>query len=127
MLVLGLILWVPALNVMPGTRHLSPAGRAGYVFVAALSVTGLSFVWIFARHPLYPGLHHQLALLHLSPLADQQLAGFVAKLGSYVPLWIVAFVIFSRAHRSGAAIEETPPYWAGVQRELERVDRRRAR
>lgn len=123
----GVILWVPALGVMPGAKRLSPVGRAAFIFVASLVVTSLSIVWIFARHSLYPGLHGQRSLLHMSPLLDQQLAGFVAKIGSYVPMWAVAFTIFSRADESGVAVEESPLHWADVERQLERVDRHRAR
>ncbi len=125
--VVGIVLWLPALGVMPGTRRLSPTARAAYVFVSALVVTSLSFVWIFARHPLYPGLHHQYALLGMTPLFDQQLAGFVSKLGCYLPMWAVAFTIFSRADDQGIALEESPLHWADVEREMLRVDRRRAR
>lgn len=123
----GVILWIPALGVMPGAKRLSPVGRAGFIFVASLVVTSLSLVWIFARHSLYPELHHQESLLHMTPLFDQQLAGFVAKFGSYAPMWAVAFTIFSRADESGVAVEETPLYWADVERQLLRVDRQRAR
>ena len=124
---LGVILWIPALAIMPGTNRLSPAARAGYVFASALVVTSLSFVWIFSRHPLYPALHHQYALLHMTPLFDQQLAGFVAKLGCYLPMWAVAFTIFFHAEDQGIPVEETPLGWADVERELLRIDRRRAR
>lgn len=123
----GLILWIPALGVLPGAKRLSAAARAGYVFASALVVTSLSFVWIFAQHPLYPALQHQYALLHLTPLFDQQLAGFVAKLGCYLPMWIVAFLIFFHAEDQGVPVEDTPLHWADVERELERVDRQRAR
>ena len=126
-LLCGIILWTPALGVMPGARRLSPIGRAGFLFVASLVVTSLSFVWIFARHSLYPGLHDQYSLLHMTPLFDQQLAGFVAKIGSYVPMWAVAFTIFSRADEAGVAVEESPLHWADVERQLLRVDRQRAR
>ena len=126
-LVLGVVLWIPALAAMPGTRHLSPMARAGYVFVSALVVTSFSFVWIFARHPLYPGLHHQHALLGMTALFDQQLAGFVAKFGAYIPMWIVSFTIFSRAEERGLPVEETPLHWADVERAMQRVDRQRAR
>jgi len=126
-LLCGFLLWIPALAVMPGTHRLSPAARAGYIFASALVVTSLSFVWIFSRHPLYPALHHQKALLDMSPLFDQQLAGFVAKLGSYVPMWWIAFVIFFHAEDKGTPIEETPLHWADVERELLRIDRQRAK
>ena len=122
----GLLLWLPVIHVVPGTRVLSPIARAGYVFASSIVVTSLSIVWIFARHPLYPALHHQ-ERLHLSALLDQQVAGFVAKLGAYAPMWAIAFVIFSRADRDAAPVEEAPLYWADVQRELLRVDRQRVR
>jgi cytochrome c oxidase assembly factor CtaG len=123
----GVVLWIPALGVLPGTKRLSPTARAGYVFVAALVVTSLSIVWIFARHPLYPALQHQHALLHASALLDQQIAGFVAKLGAYLPMWAVALAIFSRAEDSGVPVEESPLHWTDLERELERVDRQRVR
>lgn len=123
----GFVLWLPALGVMPGTKRLSPIARAAYVFVSALVVTSLSFVWIFARHSLYPGLAHQKALLGMTPLLDQQLAGFVSKLGCYFPMWTVAFTIFSRADDQGIPMEDSPLHWADVERELLRVDRRRAK
>ena len=123
----GVLLWVPGLAIMPGTHRLSPAARAGYIFASALVVTSLSFVWIFSRHSLYPALHGQKAIMHMSPLLDQQIAGFVAKLGCYVPMWWVAFVIFFHAEDKGTPIEETPLHWADVERELLRIDRQRAR
>ncbi|HUY43571.1 MAG TPA: cytochrome c oxidase assembly protein [Acidimicrobiales bacterium] len=123
----GVVMWLPALGLVPGARRLSDLGRAAYVFVSALVVTSLSLVWIFARHPLYSSLHYQHHFVHLSALADQQVAGFVAKLGAYLPMWIVAFVIFSRADQRGDALEESPLHWADVERELLRAERRRAR
>jgi putative membrane protein len=126
-LVVGFLLWIPGLALMPGTKRLSPAGRAGYIFASALVVTSLSFVWIFSLHPLYPALHDQYALLHMTPLFDQQLAGFVAKIGCYLPMWTVAFIIFFHAEDHGVPVEETPLHWADVERELLRIDRQRAR
>jgi cytochrome c oxidase assembly factor CtaG len=126
-LFVGLVLWIPALGVMPGAKRMSPAARAGYVFASALVVTSLSFVWIFSQHSLYPALHNQHAILHMTPLFDQQLAGFVAKLGCYMPMWAVAFTIFWHAEDRGTPIEETPLHWADVERHLLRVDRQRER
>ncbi len=126
-LAVGVLLWIPALAVMPGTHRLSPIARAGYLFGSSIVVTSLSFVWIFSRHPLYSDLHSQYALLRMTPLFDQQLAGFVAKFGCYLPMWWVAFVIFAHAEDQGVAVEETPLHWAGVERELLRLDRQRAR
>jgi len=126
-LTVGALLWLPVIAAVPGTRRLSPVARSGYLVVSSLVVTAFSVVWIFARHPLYPGLSHQFAWLHLTPLADQQLAGFVAKFGAYVPMWLMAFAIFSTADRHEIPTEESPLHFADVQREMLRVDRQRAR
>lgn len=122
----GVVLWIPAFAVMPGAARLSPVGRAAFIFVSSIVVTSLSLVWIFARHSLYPSLHGQESFVHMTPLLDQQVAGFIAKLGSYLPLWAVAFFIFSRADEAGTAVDESPLHWADVERELLRVDRQRA-
>ncbi len=125
--VLGVVLWLPALGLVPGARRLSEVARAAYVFVSALVVTSLSLVWIFARHPLHRSLHFQHHFVHLSALTDQQVAGFVAKLGAYLPMWAVAFVIFSRAEHRGVELETSPLHWADVERELLRAERQRRR
>jgi len=124
---IGLILWVPALAIMPGAKRLSPAARAGYIFGSAVVVTSLSFVWIFSQHSLYPALHNQQALLHMTPVFDQQLAGFVAKLGCYIPMWITAFLVFFRADEAGVSVDESPLHWADVERTLLRLDREQAK
>ncbi len=126
-LFVGLVMWVPALSIMPGAKRFSPAARAGYIAGSAIVVTSLTFVWIFAPHPLYPGLQNQFALLHMSPLFDQQFAGFVAKLGCYVPMWTVAFNVFFNADDSGVSVDDSPLHWADVERQLLRLDRKRAR
>jgi cytochrome c oxidase assembly factor CtaG len=124
---IGFLLWVPALAVMPGAKRLSPAATAGYIFGSAIVVTSLSFVWIFSQHSLYPALHNQYALLHMTPLFDQQLAGFVAKLGCYVPMWAIAFTMFFHAEDQGVSVDESPLHWADVERQLLRIDRQRAK
>jgi len=126
-LVSGFLLWMPSLGVIPGARRLSPAGRAGFIFVSSLVVTSLSFVWIFSVHSLYPGLHHQQELLNMTPVFDQQLAGFVAKLGCYLPMWVVAFRIFFHAEDEAIPVEESPLQWADVERKMLRIDRQRER
>jgi len=122
-LAVGVVLWLPVLGTAPATRRLSYVAKGAYVLVASLVVTSLSLVWIFAAHPLYPSLVHQRAVLGISPLVDQQLAGFVAKLGAYLPMWAVGFVLLAR---SGSGDERDDPElrWVDVQREFERAERR---
>ena len=96
--------------------------KGGYLLVASLVVTSLSFIWIFARHPMYHSFTNQSRLLGLSPLLDQQLAGFVSKLGAYFPMWAIAFVLFARAG-DGGDDDQPELRWVDVERELERADR----
>lgn len=123
----GIVLWLPVCGCVPGARHLSPAARSGYLFAASLLVTVMSFVWIFSLHPLYGELTQQHHYVHMSALVDQQVAGFVAKLGAFLPLWTVAFVVFFRADTGGVPVEESPLHWADVERHLLRQTRREQR
>lgn len=119
---LGVVLWMPILGSIPGLPRLSYTAKGGYLLAASLVVTSLSFVWIFARHPMYGSLSHQTKILGMSPLVDQQLAGFVSKLGAYFPMWAIAFILFARAGDGGES-DHAGLRWIDVQRELERVDR----
>jgi cytochrome c oxidase assembly factor CtaG len=121
-LAIGFVLWLPVLSVVPGTRRLRHVSKGAYMFVSSLVVTSLSVVWIFARHPMYGSFSHQESILGISPIVDQQLAGFIAKLGAYAPMWTIAFVLLARD--SGEEDEDQTLRWVDVQRELERGDRR---
>ena len=119
----GLVLWAPVLSELPGAQRLSSLGRGAYLIVQSIVPSFLSIVWIFARHSLYPPYAHAGKVAGLSPLLDQQLAGFLAKLGTIAVLWTVAFVIMTRAPGDVAEHEE-PLMWSDVEREIERADRR---
>jgi putative membrane protein len=123
-LLAGFVLWAPVLTQLPGTQHLSALARGGYLIVQSIVPSFLSVVWIFARRPLYPAYsHHTVA--GMSPLLDQQLAGFAAKLTTIAVLWTVAYVIMSRAKVIDGAEEDAEPLiWSDVEREIERADRR---
>jgi cytochrome c oxidase assembly factor CtaG len=130
LLLAGIVLWLPVLQPVPGTGHMSALGRAGYLVVQSIVPSFLSIVWIFARHPLYPAYAHPGKVWGISPLLDQELSGFLAKLGTILVLWSVAFVVVNRSERaSEEGADATPLTWADVERELERVarsERRRA-
>ena len=120
---LGIVLWWPILDRAPAARRLSDVAKGAYLMAASLVVTSLSFIWIFSRHVMYPSYSHQMAVLGLSAIDDQQLAGYIAKFGAYLPLWTAAFVLFVRAADEPPTPEEAPLRWVDVQRELERVER----
>jgi cytochrome c oxidase assembly factor CtaG len=121
----GFVLWAPVLTELPGAQHLSALGRGGYLIVQSIVPSFLSIVWIFARHALYPAFTHSGKVVGMSPLLDQELAGFLAKLSTIAVLWTVAFVIMTRAQAAETAGEDTDPLvWTDVQREIERAERR---
>jgi cytochrome c oxidase assembly factor CtaG len=121
----GLVLWAPVLTELPGAQHLSALGRGGYLIVQSIVPSFLSIVWIFARHSLYPSFAHQGKIVGMTPLLDQELAGFLAKLSTIAVLWTVAFVIMTRAQADETAGRDVDPLvWSDVEREIERADRR---
>ena len=124
----GFVLWAPVLHELPGAPKLSALGRGAYLIVQSIVPSFLSIVWIFARHPLYPAFAHSGKVVAMTPLLDQQLSGFVAKLGTIAVLWTVAFVVMTRAESADRAGRDSEPMmWSDVERELERADRRERR
>jgi cytochrome c oxidase assembly factor CtaG len=124
----GFVLWAPVLTELPGAPRLSTLGRGGYLIVQSIVPSFLSIVWIFARHSLYPTFSHGGTVAGLSPLLDQQLAGFLAKLSTIAVLWTVAFVIMTRAQSAEDTGQDAEPLmWSDVEREIERADRRQRR
>jgi putative membrane protein len=121
----GFVLWAPVLSELPGAPGLSALARGGYLIVQSIVPSFLSIVWIFARHSLYPTFTHPGTVAGMSPLLDQELAGFLAKLSTIAVLWTVAFVIMTRAQASEDA--DPPLVWSDVEREIERAERRERR
>jgi len=83
----GIVLWTPVLRWVPGTTRPSPLARTAYLIIQSIVPSFLAIVWIFARHPLYPAYDYKGHVLGLSALGEQQIAGFVAKLGTIAVLW----------------------------------------
>jgi cytochrome c oxidase assembly factor CtaG len=122
----GLVLWLPVLSPVPGTTRLAPLGRCGYLIVQSIVPSFLAVVWILARHPLYASFVHPGRVAGLTPLADQEVAGFVAKLATIAVLWTVAFVVINRSHPTSSADEDAEPLtWLDVERHLQRAERQR--
>jgi cytochrome c oxidase assembly factor CtaG len=128
LVVAGFVLWTPILNELPGTDRPSAIGRAGYLVVQSIVPSFLAIVWIFARHPLYPHFAKAPDLFGVSPVTDQQIAGFVAKFTTIAVLWTVAFVSLGRAQQAVTSGRDPDPLlWSDVERHLERVERRERR
>jgi len=127
----GFVLWAPVLTQLPGTQPLSAIGRGGYLIVQSIIPSFLSVVWIFAHRALYASYDHQGRVFGMSPVLDQQLAGFLAKLSTIAVLWTVAFTLMTRTHATAGVDDdeedEEPLIWSDVEREIERADRREQR
>ena len=123
----GAVLWLPFMPGVPGVRRLGALGRVAYLIVQSIVPSFLSVVWIFARHPLYPAFSHGGLVGGLSPLLDQQIAGFVAKLLTISVLWTVAFVSLRRTSSLDESDTDQRLTWADVERHLLRVERHERR
>lgn len=124
----GFVLWAPVLSELPGTDRPSAMGRAGYLIIQSIVPSFLAVIWIFARHPLYAHFAHGPELFGVTPVTDQQVAGFVAKLATIAALWTVAFVSLARAQQATASGRDPDPLlWSDVERHLERVERTQQR
>jgi len=127
----GLVLWLPIIGRVPGPLRIQPWARFAYLVIQAVVPAFLSFIYIFARHPLYPTFIGSHAVDGLQPVTDQQISGFVSKLTMLVVLIVVGAVVLTRAQRLDEDQDgEEPLVWADVERQLERAerhDRRRQR
>jgi len=121
----GIILWLPVLGRVPGIPRPRPMIRAVYVVAQAVVPVFLSFIYILATRPLYPTVDGSTDAIGISPVADQQVSGFVSKLTFVLTLLSVAAAILVRAPDSDEDLgPEDPLVWADVQRHFERADRR---
>jgi cytochrome c oxidase assembly factor CtaG len=123
----GLVLWIPALGRVPGIPRLRPMMRFGYLAAQAVIPLFLSFVLILYPHPLYSTFADSHAAVHLRPLNDQQIAGFVSKLTMLIVLLTVGGVGLVRTPvpDEESSLDERL-VWADVQREFERAARGRS-
>lgn len=125
LLAAGVVLWLPALRVLPGGRPLTVAQRIGYLFAQSIVFNFPALILIFAHHPLYPVYAAHVRVLGMSPVADQQVAGALAKvLGFGVLLGAVALVLTRAQRAEQAGADPDPLRWDEVEHELRRLDRR---
>ena len=115
------IMWLTALNLLPGLRGLSSLGRVAFLFAQSLLPTFPALVLVFARHSMYRPFMFEAPRIGLTSLADQQLAGGVIKLISIVVFWSVAATILARAstdEEHGIDVDQIT--WDDIERELKR-------
>lgn len=124
LLVAGVVMWVPALQAVPGAgRPLGPGGRAAYLIVQSVLPSFASLIFIFDRHAVYDVFRESARTVGLSPLADQQLAGALAKVVGLAVLLGAAGAILLRG--DATTEDRLPPgtlTWADVEQELRRLE-----
>jgi putative membrane protein len=121
----GVVLWLPVMGRIPGIPRPRPMIRAVYLVAQSVVPVFLSFLYILATQPLYPAFAGSVEVVHLRPLNDQQVAGFISKLSFVLVLLAVAGFVLARSPESDDDLgPEDPLSWADVERHFERVDRR---
>jgi len=121
--VVGALMWIPALRLNPGTRKLSTGARVLYLFAQSLLPSFPAFVLIFAHHSFYPIFATNMHLIFgVSEVADQQLAGGISKLIDFGILWTVAVAIIVKAQKQeDLGADPEPITWLDVEREFKRT------
>ena len=124
LLLAGLVMWMPALQIGPGAgRPLSHARRAAYLIIQSALPSFASLIFIFDRHAVYDVFRESARSVGLSPLADQQLAGALAKVVGLAILLGAAGAILLRGDATSE--DGLPPgtlTWDDVERELRRLE-----
>ena len=119
----GLIMWLPALRVVPGGHHLSAPGRVAYLLIQSIVPNVPAAFLTFAGAPVYNSFTGPARVLGISPLFDTQLAGALAKLVGATILWLAAAIVFFRAHRAEqTGADPDLLTWDDVERELRRAE-----
>jgi putative membrane protein len=89
----AVLFWWMALEPS-GRRRMSHGAGIVYVFAGALQSGALGALLAFAASPIYPLYAHRTAALGGSPVADQQLAGLLMWVPSFVVHLVAAGALF---------------------------------
>jgi len=113
----AMLMWWPALSVVPELPRLSAPLRMAYLFVQSLLPSVMAAFITFADSAVYPFYERSPRMWGLSAVADQQIAGGIMKLFGSLILWgFIAVVFFQWYNREEAADKE--PRWDEVEQEL---------
>lgn len=128
LLLASVIMWITALRKVPGARNLGTGGQVAFLFAQSLIPSFPIIVLVFAKHPLYAAFAHNVHLLGMSALADQQLAAVAAKFLAIAVLWGASLLIILKAStREELGLDPEELTWDDVKRELDRTEKRAPR
>ena len=109
------IVWLPVLSPLPEIPRLAPPSRMAYLFLQSIVPTLPASFLTFGTTVLYHFYARKATIWGLTPVADQQLAGLIMKIGAGILLWALIAVTFFQ----WAADEERAQH-PRVRRQLER-------
>jgi putative membrane protein len=116
----ALMMWWPVLSTVEELPRLSYPLQMGYLFVQSLLPSVLAAFITFSDGVFYDYYATAPRIWGLSPIEDQQYAGFVMKILGSLILWGFIAAAFFRWYERETA-ESQDPRWAEVQEELARL------
>ena len=116
----AMLMWWPILSPLPQLPRPAPPFQLAYLFLQSILPAVIASFITFADHPVYGFYANAPRLWHISPIADQQIAGGSMKLIGSVILWTFMTVIFFRWYAKEDA-QTREPSWDDVQAELEEL------
>lgn len=125
LVVTALMMWWPVVRPLPEMPRLEDPARLLYLFGQSILPTVPASFLTFATGTVYEFYESVPRLWGISVIADQQIAGWIMKVGGGLLLWTIIAVLFFRwsAREEAQAGEEVS--WHEFERELDAFDLRR--
>jgi putative membrane protein len=122
---LGINMWMCLVGPLPTPTWFGNLGRLGYIVLVRLTGTVLGNIFLWSGTVFYPFYLHGDASFHISPLADQNLAGAIMMVEeSLLTLGLFCW-LFLRAAREGEERQDLLDF--ALARDLELSEERAAR
>ncbi|HEY2216849.1 MAG TPA: cytochrome c oxidase assembly protein, partial [Solirubrobacteraceae bacterium] len=100
-LAFGINMWMCLVGPLPTPSWFGNLGRLGYIVIVRLAGTVLGNIFLWSGTVFYPFYNHGDAIHHISPLADQNIAGAIMMVEeSLLTLGLFCW-LFLRAAREG--------------------------
>lgn len=117
LVVTAVLMWWPVLSPLPQLQRLSPPLQMGYLFLQSLLPSVMASFITFADRAVYPFYANAPRIWSISPVADQQIAGGLMKIGGSIVLWSFMVVVFFKWYAREQA-EGEGPRWEEIEAEL---------
>jgi putative membrane protein len=116
----ALLMWWPILSPIDELPKLSYPLQMAYLFVQSLIPAVLAAFLTFSRNAFYSYYETAPRLWGLTPIEDQQFAGFVMKIVGSLILWGFIGYAFFRWYQRDLA-DQRDPQWDEVREEMSRM------